>query len=92
MSTNHHEDFKNMFEMDFYVVGSLENCSEEKEERTSLYELIKCIYHSADEIDIKENIAWSLNKCEKSKIKFLHDLKYSYHSSYIIAQTILNDE
>jgi hypothetical protein len=76
MSTNHHKDFKKMFEVDFDIVGSSKNSDEE--ECSSLYELIKYIYHNTDDIDIKENIEWALKKCDE--IKFLHDRNYSYYS------------
>jgi hypothetical protein len=46
-----------------------------EEERGSLYVIIKYIYHNTDNIDIKENIAWSLSKCN-----FLHDLTNSFYS------------
>jgi hypothetical protein len=77
MTTNHHKEFRIMFQRDFDII---EECkySTQEEERGSLYELIKYIYHNTDSIDIKDNIEWSLNKC--NKIKFLDDLKKSFYS------------
>ena len=77
MSKNHHKEFRIMFQTDFDIVEKAEYSIEE-EERGSLYELIKYIYHNTDNIDIKENIAWSLSKCRR--INFLHDLKNSFSS------------
>jgi hypothetical protein len=77
LETTNHKMFRIMFHLDFDIVQKAENSIEE-EERGSLYELIKYIYHNTDNIDIKENIAWSLSKC--GHINFLHDLTNSFYS------------
>jgi hypothetical protein len=79
MTNNPHKEFRIMFQEDFDAVQNAEfrysSCTEECD---SLYELIKYIFHNSDNIDVKNNITWAMNKCGNNE--FLHDLKKSINS------------